>query len=214
MSKVTKKLQVSIPRSLADRYGIRAGDDLEWEPAGKTSAFDSQQRPSIDSISAIVCASLTRPPTVKRDDRRYAAFKSNRIAVGRAKASIPLMTGLVDTNVLVYGFDARFPVKQRVATNLLRVSKNTQSVRTPFANVMSSNGVKAVKLFIVNVIARLQGYGWCAKLIPSRLGTPLALPPRSGDRRGTRIPGTQARAPLPRLPPRAEGCPRSEGGGS
>jgi AbrB family looped-hinge helix DNA binding protein len=34
MSKVTKKLQVSIPKSLADRYGIRAGDDLEWEPAG------------------------------------------------------------------------------------------------------------------------------------------------------------------------------------
>jgi AbrB family looped-hinge helix DNA binding protein len=34
MSKVTKKLQVSIPKSLADRYGIRAGDDLQWEPAG------------------------------------------------------------------------------------------------------------------------------------------------------------------------------------
>ena len=34
MSKVTKKLQVSIPKSLADRYGIRAGDDLHWEPAG------------------------------------------------------------------------------------------------------------------------------------------------------------------------------------
>lgn len=34
MSKVTKKLQVSIPKNLADRYGIRAGDDLKWEPAG------------------------------------------------------------------------------------------------------------------------------------------------------------------------------------
>lgn len=34
MSRVTKKLQVSIPKRLADRYGIRAGDDLEWEPAG------------------------------------------------------------------------------------------------------------------------------------------------------------------------------------
>ena len=30
------------------------------------------------------------------------------------------MTALIDTNVLVYRFDARFPEKQRVATELLR----------------------------------------------------------------------------------------------
>ncbi|MCP5010880.1 MAG: AbrB/MazE/SpoVT family DNA-binding domain-containing protein [Aestuariibacter sp.] len=34
MSKVTKKLQVSLPKALADEYDIRPGDDLEWQAAG------------------------------------------------------------------------------------------------------------------------------------------------------------------------------------
>ena len=34
MSKVTQKLQVSIPKALADAVGIRPGDDLVWENAG------------------------------------------------------------------------------------------------------------------------------------------------------------------------------------
>jgi bifunctional DNA-binding transcriptional regulator/antitoxin component of YhaV-PrlF toxin-antitoxin module len=35
MSKVTTKLQVSVPKALADQYGIAPGDDLIWEPAGE-----------------------------------------------------------------------------------------------------------------------------------------------------------------------------------
>jgi len=35
MSKVTSKLQVSVPKSLAERYGIRPGDDVQWEAAGE-----------------------------------------------------------------------------------------------------------------------------------------------------------------------------------
>lgn len=34
MSKVTHRLQVTIPGQVADRYGIRPGDDVEWHPAG------------------------------------------------------------------------------------------------------------------------------------------------------------------------------------
>lgn len=34
MSKVTSKLQVTIPKTLADRYGIRPGDEIEWQAAG------------------------------------------------------------------------------------------------------------------------------------------------------------------------------------
>lgn len=36
MSKVTSKLQVTVPKEIADRYGIRPGSDLEWVPAGET----------------------------------------------------------------------------------------------------------------------------------------------------------------------------------
>ena len=36
MSKVTSKFQVSIPKSLAERIGIRVGDELSWEDAAGT----------------------------------------------------------------------------------------------------------------------------------------------------------------------------------
>ena len=36
MSKVTSKYQVSIPRILAKKVGIRVGDELEWEEAAGT----------------------------------------------------------------------------------------------------------------------------------------------------------------------------------
>ncbi len=34
MSKITRKLQISVPKALADRFGIAPGDDLTWEAAG------------------------------------------------------------------------------------------------------------------------------------------------------------------------------------
>jgi AbrB family looped-hinge helix DNA binding protein len=36
MAKVTSKLQVTLPKALAERYGIHPGDDIEWVPAGET----------------------------------------------------------------------------------------------------------------------------------------------------------------------------------
>jgi AbrB family looped-hinge helix DNA binding protein len=34
MAKVTSKLQVTVPKALADRYHIEPGDEIEWEAAG------------------------------------------------------------------------------------------------------------------------------------------------------------------------------------
>ena len=34
MAKVTSKLQLTLPRDLARRYGIAPGDEIEWEAAG------------------------------------------------------------------------------------------------------------------------------------------------------------------------------------
>jgi AbrB family looped-hinge helix DNA binding protein len=34
MAKVTSKLQLTVPKAIADRYGIRPGDNLDWIPAG------------------------------------------------------------------------------------------------------------------------------------------------------------------------------------
>jgi AbrB family looped-hinge helix DNA binding protein len=34
MSRVTSKLQVTVPKAVAERYGIRPGDEIDWVPAG------------------------------------------------------------------------------------------------------------------------------------------------------------------------------------
>lgn len=36
MSKVTRKFQVSIPKALAEKIGIRVGDELAWEHVAGT----------------------------------------------------------------------------------------------------------------------------------------------------------------------------------
>jgi len=36
MAKVTSKLQVTVPKAVADRVGIRPGDDIEWIVEGDT----------------------------------------------------------------------------------------------------------------------------------------------------------------------------------
>lgn len=35
MSKITSKLQVTVPKSIADRFNIKPGDSIEWEAAGE-----------------------------------------------------------------------------------------------------------------------------------------------------------------------------------
>ena len=34
MPKVTSKLQVTVPRAVAERFGIKPGDQIAWEAAG------------------------------------------------------------------------------------------------------------------------------------------------------------------------------------
>jgi AbrB family looped-hinge helix DNA binding protein len=36
MAKVTSKLQVTVPKVIADQYGIHPGDEIEWVAAGET----------------------------------------------------------------------------------------------------------------------------------------------------------------------------------
>jgi AbrB family looped-hinge helix DNA binding protein len=34
MARVTSKYQVTIPKAIAERYGIKPGEDIDWLPAG------------------------------------------------------------------------------------------------------------------------------------------------------------------------------------
>jgi predicted nucleic acid-binding protein len=43
---------------------------------------------------------------------------------------------LIDTNILVYRYDPRFPEKQRIATDLLRQGIAADSIRVPHQGIV------------------------------------------------------------------------------
>ena len=51
MGKVTSKLQVTVPKALADRYGIEPGDEIEWEAAGDVIRVVPSPRPRVRNLS-------------------------------------------------------------------------------------------------------------------------------------------------------------------
>ncbi|HTW58049.1 MAG TPA: AbrB/MazE/SpoVT family DNA-binding domain-containing protein [Terriglobales bacterium] len=44
MPKVTSKLQLTVPKKIADQYGIRPGDELEWIPSGESIRVELVRR--------------------------------------------------------------------------------------------------------------------------------------------------------------------------
>jgi bifunctional DNA-binding transcriptional regulator/antitoxin component of YhaV-PrlF toxin-antitoxin module len=44
MPKVTSKLQLTVPKVIADQYGIHPGDELEWIPAGDSIRVELARR--------------------------------------------------------------------------------------------------------------------------------------------------------------------------
>ena len=43
---MTSKLQVTIPRAIADQYRIRPGDEIQWSPAGETLRVTLGRQPT------------------------------------------------------------------------------------------------------------------------------------------------------------------------
>jgi AbrB family looped-hinge helix DNA binding protein len=64
MPKVTSKLQLTVPKKIADQYGIRPGDELEWIPAG-------------DSIRVELARSKARIGHELTVDEKLALFDAN-----------------------------------------------------------------------------------------------------------------------------------------
>jgi AbrB family looped-hinge helix DNA binding protein len=64
MAKVTSKLQVTVPKAVADRLGIKPGDDIDWQMEGHTARVVpsmSVPRLTLEQRLAIFDAS-TSPP--------------------------------------------------------------------------------------------------------------------------------------------------------
>ena len=50
MSKVTSKLQVTIPKAIAQQHGIQPGDEISWDSAGDTIRVVTESATQADTL--------------------------------------------------------------------------------------------------------------------------------------------------------------------
>lgn len=67
---MTSKRQVTLPKELADAYGIAPGDEIDWEPAGDALRVIPRRKPapglSVDERLALF------DEATRRDEARWA----------------------------------------------------------------------------------------------------------------------------------------------
>lgn len=87
MSKVTSKLQLTVPKAIADQYSIRPGDELQWTPAGESIRIElgrgqssAEQRLTVDEKLELFDQGSERLEKIQREplkrSRRESRSKS------------------------------------------------------------------------------------------------------------------------------------------
>ena len=76
MAKVTSKLQLTLPKAIADQYEIRPGDELDWLPAGETIRVAKRSRSASRKVDAATLQQRLRlfEQATARQEKRNAAF--------------------------------------------------------------------------------------------------------------------------------------------
>ena len=77
MAKVTSKLQVTVPKALAEQYGIRPGDEIEWKPGGDAIRVEIPGR--VPASLTIAERLALFDATTRRLDRRRRANRGRRL---------------------------------------------------------------------------------------------------------------------------------------
>ena len=72
MAKVTSKLQVTVPKAIADRFGIRPGDEIEWRVEDNNiRVFPAGRRPKLPLKERLALFQ----ESMKRQDARDLAWR-------------------------------------------------------------------------------------------------------------------------------------------
>lgn len=76
MAKVTSKLQLTIPKAIADQYRIRPGDELDWLPAGEVIRV-TVRRAESDREQSLTAEQRLRlfDQATARQNKRDAAYR-------------------------------------------------------------------------------------------------------------------------------------------
>jgi bifunctional DNA-binding transcriptional regulator/antitoxin component of YhaV-PrlF toxin-antitoxin module len=77
MAKVTSKLQLTVPKAIADQYKIRPGDELDWLPAGETIRVVKRPRSASPRADAATLQQRLRlfEQATARQEKRNTAFR-------------------------------------------------------------------------------------------------------------------------------------------
>jgi predicted nucleic acid-binding protein len=115
--------------------GIEPGDEIDWEVAddyASCTCREKKTRRHKKQLCSATCDFLTRLLGDKNNARSHSTrpcyVTPRRTAGGLERISIPV-AALVDTNIMVYRFDPRFPEKQSIASELLRRGIDEDSIR-------------------------------------------------------------------------------------
>jgi AbrB family looped-hinge helix DNA binding protein len=95
MSKVTSKLQITVPKSVAIQLGIRPGDEIDWVPSGEgvrlipsarsTSPRDLAERLRLFDAASARLASRKRPARAEPTPRKRGWTREELYTRGRAR---------------------------------------------------------------------------------------------------------------------------------
>jgi bifunctional DNA-binding transcriptional regulator/antitoxin component of YhaV-PrlF toxin-antitoxin module len=77
MAKVTSKLQLTVPKAIAELYKIRPGDELDWLPAGETIRVVKRSRSASGKVDTATLQQRLRlfEQATARQEKRNAAFR-------------------------------------------------------------------------------------------------------------------------------------------
>ena len=83
---MTSKLQLTVPKAIADQYGIRPGDELEWIPAGESIRVELVRRKaksghelSVEERLALFDANTKWLDELQADQLNEAKVKGTRV---------------------------------------------------------------------------------------------------------------------------------------
>jgi AbrB family looped-hinge helix DNA binding protein len=86
--KVTSKLQLTVPKAIADQYGIRPGDELHWIAAGESIRVELARRKAKSGNESTIKERLALfDESMKRVDRLQAESLKKSKGKGEPRGS-------------------------------------------------------------------------------------------------------------------------------
>ena len=83
---MTSKLQLTVPKAIADQYGIKPGDELEWIPAGESIRVELVRRKAkagheltTEEKLALFDANMDRIDQIQAKELQEAEAKGTRL---------------------------------------------------------------------------------------------------------------------------------------